>query len=382
MAKKTAPREASWTVIILMGADNLEGEEPLADAANDDLREIREVGADPAILQIVVHVDRRGGPTRFHFGKQQNDKEYAIPPGEGTSGPDVLENLLVWAKGYYPARHYLLLLWGHAYRLAFNRDPETPEGLNFPQLREVLENTNEGEKIDIVAFDSCNVSLIEAAYELRETASYLVASQFTDPLPGWPYDKILGKLRDSTDHFDPPVGRDGNGPKDFGRAIVSQFARHYEGEKSVTMTMLDLSRTTEIAERIGTLENELTIAVSNDQAERSRVREMFQRSQVPLRQPSVDLVTFCWNVLYFSRNERAKIAAAALGDLLLGPKEPFIVEHARTDLLVGMLNGVSILAPNVVTQSRFDLGSLRSEYDKLDLAQYWGNLAFALAQSD
>jgi hypothetical protein len=35
-----------------------------------------------------------------------------------------------------------------------------------------------------------------------------------------------------------------------------------------------------------------------------------------------------------------------------------------------------------VTQSRFDLGSLRSEYDKLDLAQYWGNLAFALAQSD
>ena len=113
-----------------------------------------------------------------------------------------------------------------------------PDGLDFPQVATVLQNTNEGgNRLQIVAFDSCNVSLLEGAYQLREVADYLVASQFTDPLPGWPYDVILKRVAGDKDHF-----TGAKGPKDFGRAIVSQFVRSYEGQKNVTMTMLELSR--------------------------------------------------------------------------------------------------------------------------------------------
>jgi hypothetical protein len=384
MAKKARLGNARWTVMVLMGADNLVTETDLTQSAKDDIAEMARVGADPSVLQIVAHVDRKqesGGPVRLHFNGATKrgtsaPEEFAIPPGEGTSGPDVLENFLVWAKGKCPADHYLLVLWGHAYRLAFNRDPETPDGLDFPDLKAVLQRTNDGKKIDIVAFDSCNVSLIEAAYELREVADYLVASQFIDPLPGWPYDIILEKVRDSHDHF---AGANGEGPKDFGRAIVSQFARHYDRQKSVTMTMLDLSCVAEIGDRIGELQTELTLAVNEDRTELAGVIEIFQRSQVPIRQPSVDLVTFCWYLLFFSRNERVRIAAATLGELLLRPKNPFVLAHARTDLLVGMLQGVSILAPNVT--SGFDLASLRAAYERLDLSEHWGDLVFALAES-
>jgi hypothetical protein len=392
MATTAAPGKASWTVMVLMGADNLLGEEDLSKAAKDDLAEMQEVGSDPEVLQIVVQIDRKqefDGPKRFYFGKVPKNgpapkrDEFDIPPGEATSGPSVLEDFIVWTKNKYAADHYLLVLWGHAYRLAFNRDPQRPDGLDFPDVRGVLERTNDGKRIDIVAFDSCNVSLLEAAYELRDVADYMVASQFIDPLPGWPYNVILKKVLESPDHFaqvdltkNPPL----NGPMDFGRAIVSQFVRHYEREQSVTMTMLDLSCVGEIGERVGELQTELLVAVRDDRAELAHLRASFQRSRVPIRQPSVDLLTFCWNLLFFSRNERVRIAAATLGNLLLQPSDPFVVAHARTDLVVGMLQGVSILAPNVI--SGFNLGNLRALYQRLDLSEHWGDLVFALANSN
>jgi len=386
MAKRTGRGKAHWTVMVLMGADNLQTEIDLTQSAIDDIKEMSDVGADSDDLQIVAHLDQKqalGGPVRLHFrskaksGRSQPPEKLPIAPGEGTSGPAVLENFIVWAKANYPAEHYLLVLWGHAYRLAFNRDPQTPDGLDFPELRKVLEGTNDGRKMDIVAFDSCNVSLMETAYELRNVAGYLVASQFLDPLPGWPYDKILTKIHDSRDHF---AGPGEEGPKDFGRAIVSQFARHYDGEDSVTMTMLDLLHVDEIAELIGELHTELTLAAADDPTELAVLKDIFQQSQVPIRQPSVDLVTFCWYLLFFSRSDEVKTAAAAVGQLLLRPKNPFVLAHARTDLFVGMLQGVSILAPNV--GGRLDLGKLRSEYDKLQFSRHWGNLVFALAASN
>jgi hypothetical protein len=243
-----------------------------------------------------------------------------------------------------------------------------------------------------VAFDSCNVSLIEGAYELRGSADYLVASQFSLPLPGWPYYEILWRVMSGRDHF---AGENGEGPKDFGRAIVSQFVRHYAESASVTMTMLDLSTVDEFNAAIGNLADELLMAAKDDQGEQELLEELFQRSQVPdpknrEGQPSVDLATFCWNLVNFSGSESVRVAAADIGDLLLFPgdvldrRQPFIVAHARNDLVVSMLQGVSIFAPNVVSQNESDLRTLRSKYQRLQLAQStnWDELVFALAEPD
>jgi hypothetical protein len=271
------------------------------------------------------------------------------------------------------------VLWGHAYRLAFDRDPNDPQGLDFPKLADVLRSVFKSQKLDIVAFDSCNVSLLEGAYQLRSVAKYMVASQFTDPLPGWPYDEILKRVLGDQKHLTKE-----DGIKDFGRAIVSQFVRNYSGTDNATMTMLDLSRVGEVRDGVGELARQLALAIDGDQAELDAVMDMFQRSQVPNEQPSVDLVTLCWNLLNYSGNSQLRQAASALGDLLLQPTDPFIVAHARSDLVVAMLQGVSILAPNVLTQSGVVDDSLRSDYDALDLAQdtLWGQLVFALAEPD
>jgi Clostripain family len=399
MAKK-----AKWTVMVLMGANNIQAHEAdLRKHAKDDIKEMKKVGSQPGVLNIVVQIDQPEGPRRFKITKGKPEFDEPVPEQwqGGLGGPELLEDFLTWAKARCPADHYMLVLWGHAYRLAFNRNPQEPDGLDFPKLAKVLRNTNSRrKKLDIVAFDSCNAGLLEAAYELRETASYFVASQFTDPLPGWPYDTILNRVLSDRNYGYKNIFAhlaDANGPKDFGRAIVSQFVRNYQGKDSVTMTMLDLSQVGQVADRVEELSDELIATVHADDEERSRVSEIFKRCQVPgttpSGQPSVDLLTLCWNLSTFSGSDEVRIAAAAVGDSLLIPggvptgaragENSFVVAHGRNDLVGAMLQGVSIFAPNVVSDT-FDWKSLKTTYGRLKFAQKtrWDDLVFSMAESE
>jgi len=397
---------AKWTVMVLMGANQVADEADLSvprldnnnlSIAESDLREMEYASRsdNKSVLNIVVQIDQSvdkakglDGPQRYVIRKGKR-QPLGRPPDLG-SGPSLLEDFVLWTRENYRAKRYMLVLWGHAYRLAFNRNPQDPEGLDFPELADVLKNAlAEGEKLDIVAFDSCNVSLIEAAYQLRHVANHMVGSQFSDPLPGFPYDKILTKvLKDpdclAGDDQEDSQGIYHGGPKDFGRAIVSQFVRNYVGEKNATMTMLDLGSVTEVRDGIAVLAREILLAIDADDNELELVRDLFERSQVPIDQPSVDLATFCWNLQSFSGNKNVQVAASTLGDLLLRPTTPFVVAHGRSDLLVAMLQGVSAFAPNVVSQTGFVDQTLRDEYDLLDLAHdtLWGKLVFALAEPD
>lgn len=383
--------KAKWTVMVLMGANNVEGEIDLSRNAKSDLAEMKAVGSVKDVLNIVVQIDdspNDGGPRRIEMTpKGQKDIVQPFPNGKGSFGdPSVLGDFLRWAKTY-PAEHYLLVLWGHAYRLAFNRDPNNTEGLDFIKLAEEIDKTNEnGEKLDIVAFDSCNVSLIEAAYQLRNSARFMVASQFTDPLPGWPYNEILSRI------VKDPGGFSGhNGPKEYARVIVSQFVRKYTRKNHVTMTALDLSLMDQFPNALTRLSNEL-LSLLGDQYERDAFEDSFQRAQVPgpdeAGQPSVDLISFCWHLIHSTRSPAVAVAAAALSDLLFFPANgddslnPFVVAHARNDVVVSMLQGVSIFAPNVGGDD--DFVGLRSKYNQLELAKStpWADLVFELAEQN
>lgn len=359
--------DANWTVMVLMGANNLKNEDPLEEFAKDDLKEMQSVGSKSGVLNIVVQIDQKPGAKRYFVAKGQLLDGGPIPPHKG---PAVLEDFVNWAKTNYPAKHYLLVLWGHAYRLAFNRNPN--DALDFPKLAQTLQRTFPEGPIDIVAFDSCNVSLVEGAYELRATARFMVASQFTDPLPGWPYDEILSRPKD-----DPAMDAD-----DLGRAIVSQFVRHYTGEKSVTMTMLDLGFVDEIRMAVDDLATTLLFAVNGNGDELSRLHTVFQWSQVSPGQPGIDLTSFCWHLTKYSGSAEVRTAARTLGNLLLKPTNPFIAAHGTSDLDVTMLRGVSAFAPNVVSKSGFEFRSLQAPYQALGFStdSVWDELVFALAE--
>lgn len=54
-----------------------------------------------------------------------------------------------------------------------------------------------GKSIDIIALDACTLASIEIAYELRGTASYLVASQLGVPFDGMDYHALLSGLSET-----------------------------------------------------------------------------------------------------------------------------------------------------------------------------------------
>jgi hypothetical protein len=393
--------KAEWTVMVLMGANNLPNEADLTKFADDDIAEMQEVGSHDGILNVVVQIDRKpsdGSPERFKVTQTGPTSVAPVTLDGGSSGDtSVLEDFLRWARDEYPGDHYLLVIWGHAWRFAFLRDGT--DALDFTKMSDALQNVYQGEKIDIVAFDSCNVSWIEAAYQFRNVAKYLVATQFIDPLPGWPYKEILerivnpgsiaGKAGEVAQRK--PIDAD-----DLGRAIVSQFVRHYEKPKArlsevsaggdqsatVTMTALDLERVSPIGDAIARLSIALALSVNGDTTELDTLMEAFERSQVQTNESAADLTTLCWHLMNHSGSPDVRAAAAGVGDLLLRPNKPFIVAHAKSDLTVAMLNGVSIFAPTL-RKPGFDPDSIRPLYEMLDLSQatLWDELVYALADT-
>src|SRR5205807_891289 len=61
------------------------------------------------------------------------------------------------------------------------------------QLADALDQivSNTGNKIDILGFDACLMSMFEIADSLAGMVNYLVASEETEPGDGYPYDDFL-----------------------------------------------------------------------------------------------------------------------------------------------------------------------------------------------
>lgn len=118
-----------------------------------------------------------------------------------------------------------------------------------------------GNKLDIIAFDACLMAMVEVAYELKDVANYMVASQETIPGFGFPYTQILTAYTDTYTSVQ------------FGRNIVDQYCNAYINgtnveyntftDDSVTLSLTDLSRIDALAVAINDLGTALDAHYSN-----------------------------------------------------------------------------------------------------------------------
>ncbi|MEK6279562.1 MAG: clostripain-related cysteine peptidase [Acidobacteriota bacterium] len=113
-----------------------------------------------------------------------------------------LSNFLNFCRESYPARHYALFILGHGEAVGddyFLFDENAIQhSLLLTELGEVLRtfkcNIADDEQpgqFELVGFHSCSMSSIEAAYELKGTANYMLASQGPAYVGSWPYKQIL-----------------------------------------------------------------------------------------------------------------------------------------------------------------------------------------------
>lgn len=363
-----------WLIMVYMVA-NTDAE--LDVAAQRDIREM-ERGVNENV-HVVVQVKRTWPdvPQRFLIvptpevkGTFGNNRPEGVDRG-GTStlvgavgGPTnmgtkrALTEFVTWARKTHQAEHYCLVLWGHAYGLGFGRDHGDP--LDISEIAEALNAVGapSGKKpLDLLGANACAMSYLEAAYELRECADFLVASQIGVPFAGWPYEPILKGLRKPMD------------PRALGEAIVHAYVSHthaFVARERASMSLLDLRAAEGLKEAVSALalrvEERISEAPAKGAAEThdrlGEVRDILMGIAAGDVRPLIDAADLCKEL---AQVEGMQAVATKLKTLVLGREGDrsggLIVKHKAHPELTG-LHGVGIFAPAVTHEedlSRLEL---------------------------
>lgn len=266
------PAQAKWTVLVYMAGDNnLEGE------GRGDLREMATIGSTDAVNVIVQFDTEANGTTRYLVRKGAPETVQTLP-GVNCGDPKTLTDFLKWGRTNYPADRFALVVWNHGggweswdgIDYEANKEPAAERERSLKQLRRSVFRTTAkrvsrmstrdraiamdcgsqdyldnrelrlgvkrglpaGGKLDLLGMDACLMSCLEVAYEMRQTARVLVASQETEPGEGWDYRTLLAELTANPD-------MDG---ATLARSVVRTYGEFYAAESgAVTQSAIDLS---------------------------------------------------------------------------------------------------------------------------------------------
>ena len=190
-------RATTWTYMVYLAADNNLGSNPggsFYDVLN--LNWMKSVGSTSSV-NIIVLWDTAPIPTtptqilRITYHSWTVEVNYGA--NLDTGDPATLTNFITWTTTHYPAGHYVLDLWNHGGGFkGVSWDYTSGNNLDMAELKTALANA--GVKFDIVGFDACLMAMTEVAYQIRNWADYVVASEETIPGNGWPYNTFLADL--------------------------------------------------------------------------------------------------------------------------------------------------------------------------------------------
>jgi len=144
-----------------------------------------------------------------------------------------------WIDKYttlFPSTYNALLLWDHGWGWQYIcTDDVTGHSIDMPSLQSAI--TNAGNRIDVLAFDACNMAMDEVAYQVSKTnlVSYMVASEEYEGAVGIPEDVTLTPL----------VNNPAMLPRDFAINMVNAYQQYYQpknGQQKMTMAAFDVAQ--------------------------------------------------------------------------------------------------------------------------------------------
>jgi len=212
LSPQAMAQTAQWTYMVY-----LDGDCDLELSAINDFLEMATVGSN-ANVKILALFDRTAAHDTTYGDWSEtrrgivnlNDtpnSTWGTNLGELNMGhPQTLIDFVEWGMQTYPASRYAVVLWDHGSgwqkeaedSLRFKSvciDETSGDRLFMREVRAALDTieTNEVQP-DLLGFDACLMGMVEVAYEIRQHASVMVASEKGIPLAGWPYHTILADL--------------------------------------------------------------------------------------------------------------------------------------------------------------------------------------------
>jgi len=377
---RTKISKKAWTIAVYMAGDN-----NLDPNAYLDLKEMKRVGST-ADMNIVAQLDSLSAgskTTRYQLTKGQSlSKDTKQKLGnQNTGDPKSLIDFVSWVADNYPADRYALVLWNHGqgwddtdifegertgdrrrlrsntFHHAFFRttvkkaaaaaghpdkttrailiDDNSKDFLDNVEMQKVAEAAvaKLGGKIDLLGMDACLMNQIEVAYQLRKESAFLVGSELTEPLEGWPYDRILAKL----------AKKPSMSTNELAATIVDEYIASYKTDGGpVTQSAVAVGHIEAVAAAIDVLAAALVSAMNDPNAKDAIqiARLKTQRFDDNLN-ANVDLRNFC------ERLEAANVPAAvkSAAQNLASAVDNYVIKNGRLGVKVANAQGVSIYFP-------------------------------------
>lgn len=193
--KSTSPTTQpvpTWTILAYCDGNNdLDYSHTGASFTIMDVQEMEKVGSSDnvKIITMLGCMKKSGNCHYYYVEKYPNDFGDSISSTilqdlgvKDMSEPTTLKNFISYGVSKYPADHYVLIIDDHGggWRGVCSDDQSGGGKLmTIPQLKQAL---TDAPKFDVIVFHACLMSMVEVAYELRNKANYMVASQFTMPM--------------------------------------------------------------------------------------------------------------------------------------------------------------------------------------------------------
>jgi len=388
-------KSAKWTWLVYMAGDNnLEG------AGKDDLVEMKQTGSTDD-LNILVQFDTEQNKTTRYRVEKGTLKILQEMPGVNCGDPKILTQFIDWGIQNHPAQYYLLDIWNHGggwenlpadynyeamrsasprsaikikrmkpalFRSTINKihrrpvetraialDCHSQDYLDNQELRiAVSQAFPSNRKLDILGCDACLMNMLEVAYEMKDTANYMVGSEETEPGAGWPYDTILkGLLKKPT-----------MSSRDLAKSIPKAYGKYYlKSGEATTQSALDLGKIEITAAAVSDLADALIAALKKGTELDKTIdvinlaRQYTQKFEMP---EYLDLGDFCHKIsVRFPKNASVKAAAAKILDSLNSPVgNALVIQNNTSGDAMKKASGISIYFPEDKKQYSPDYGDL------------------------
>jgi hypothetical protein len=212
-------------------------------------------------------------------------------------------------------------------------DDDAKDFLDNIEMKRVLVAAKKlfGGKLSVLGMDACLMSMVEVAYQVRDTAEVMVGSQQVEPGAGWPYHTVLKAL----------AAKPTMTAAELGQTVVARYLASYGANSGVTQAALNLSASAAIGGAIDKLAAVLLKAVADSQKLFAIVRAR-KSVQTYETRDYVDLLDFCRLLSKLSGDAAISQACSEVEDKGV---HPFVLASGAKGADVAKSNGVSIYFP-------------------------------------
>ncbi|MFN8472510.1 MAG: clostripain-related cysteine peptidase [Anaerolineae bacterium] len=328
----------AWTFMLYLPGDN-----NLYSGREKAVHALEALSANPNVnIVVLFDGDRRNDSWRFlvHPGGQYTLGVKRWYLGEVNTGdPSVLSDFITWAHDQYPADHYYLAIadHGHGTQGAAWDNSSNGDHLTPTELRTALGTaTNGGQwRLDVVHYDTCLMAMLEDAYQIKDYANYMVASENL----GWwvfPFQSYLpdGKAAPAAPYEFATVAASvtrAMTPQQLAVSIARAYFDHPAlAQYPRTISALDLRYADEVRQRVDALASVLrtnldavkaNVRYSRDSAPKFDSRDYYR---ITVDDEFVDLYHLAFRLGQFVPRPEAQLAAQRLIDTI---KNDFVVKE-------------------------------------------------------